>query len=258
MRKDRFQSSIDIIDPAHQPDTSWGGLPYSIVTELELSEPAHLQDDQRPLAKRLNEIIKRQGLSRLELAKSMKWTRLTKSLRLLDAATRGKSKDIAFIRRIYECLGVSEETFADIIGQEKEFGMMRVEAGMRRSAHGAFCKFGPHLSAMLVREFRGCLPEKEAPYRHLCARVAYETTDGGIEALSPSEVASAIQQDVTWLPRVAKPCVRAYIYHRMPDEAHVISPQGVILHSGDWRCRLSQEVECLLFNQHSHSASQAG
>ncbi|MFM2243781.1 MAG: hypothetical protein RLZ97_2637 [Verrucomicrobiota bacterium] len=258
MRKDRLQPSVDIIDPAHQPDTSRGGLPYPVVAGLELSEPAHLQDDQRPLAQRLNEIMKRQGVNRLELVRSMKWTRLNKSLRLLDDATRGKSRDLAFIRRIYECLGVSEETFADIIGEEKKFGMMRVQAGMRRSAHGTFCKFGPHLSAMLVREFRGCLPRKEAGYRHLCARVAYEITNGGIEPLSPSEVASAIQQDVTWLPRVAKPYVRAYIYHRMPDEAYVVSSQGVILHSGDWRCSLSSEVEFLLFNQHSHFASQSG
>ncbi len=247
----------DLIDPAHQPDTSWGGIPYSVVAGLLLDEPVNLRDGERPLAKSLREMMERKGMDRLELAGKIEGIRIVKSLRLLDAAIRGESEDMAFIRSIFRCLGVSPEAFGEIILEEKEFGRRRAEAGMRREAHNTFCKFGPYLRAMLVREFRGCLPRKEASYRHLFARVAHDTKYGDIEPLSPCEVASAIQQDATWLPRVAKHYVRAYIYHRMPDDAHVISPQGVILHSGDWRCSLSSEVECLLFNQHSHSASQA-
>lgn len=247
----------DLIDPAHQPDTSWGGIPYSVVAGLLLDEPVNLRDGQRPLAKSLREMMERKGMNRLELAGKIEGIRIVKSLRLLDAAIRGESEDMAFIRSIFQCLGVSEEAFGEIMREEKEFGRMRDEALRRSNAHRSFRIFGPHLTAMLLPDFMECIPNFGASYRHLCARVVYQTTDGCMNPPSPSEAASAIRQDATWLPEVAKRYVRAYIYHRMPDEAHVISSQGVVLFSGDWSCAIYSEVERLLHGQQSQSPSQS-
>ena len=244
---------LDLIDPAHQPKTSWGGIPYSVRAGLRLSEPVHLHDDQRPLAKRLREMMKRRGISRLELAESRKGARTVKSLRLLDAAIAGKSQDTSFYRSIFQSLDVSEEAFGEIMREEEGFCRLRDEDESHRSVHTGFWIFGPHLTAMVLPEFKEYLPKFGSPYLYLCARVAYQTHEGGIDPPGPGQVALAIEQDVHWLPGVAKRYVRAYIYHRLPDEVHLISSHGDILFSGDWRYALPSEAESLLDCQQSHS-----
>lgn len=235
MPRSPHKPSIDIIDSSHQPSLSLGDLPYSVIATLELDEPAHLQDDQRPLSKRLREIITRQGISHYDLVIRMKWTRINKSLRRLDAALRGKSKDVAMIRRAYECLGVSPEAFEEILKEEKAFVALRHREANRRSAHSAFRMLGPHLTAILTSEARANRPRITAPYRYRSARVPYEIVGETIVPFTDEQVAQAIMDDATWLPAVTKPYVEAYIYHRMPEEACVIDVHGKILAAGDWR-----------------------
>ena len=235
MHRPPQQPTIDIIDTAHQPGLSLGGLPQSVIATLELDEPAHLHDDQRPLLKRLRELIAQQGISHYDLVIRMKWTRINKSLRRLDAALRGKSKEDDMIRRAYECLGISAEAFEGIFKEEEAFSAFRHREANRRSAHNSFRMLGPHLTAILTSEARANRPRITAPYRYRSARVPYEIVGEAIIPFTDDQVAQAIMEDVTWLPAVAKPYVHAYIYHRMPEEACVIDIHGKILAAGDWR-----------------------
>lgn len=237
----------DLIDPAHEPDTSLGGIPYCIEETLEVDEPAYLYDDERPLAKRLREIIKHQGISCLDLARRMTGTRMIKALRMLDAVTHGKSNDDLLIGRIYGLLGVSAETLASIQREEEEFSALRSKEASRRKAHAYYRYFGPHLTALIDSEHEKILRKYVAPYRGLSAKVAYTIKGNRIIAPGPEKVAAAIRSDKPWLPRVAKRHVLAYIYQRMPEEAHVIDPGGSIIASGDWQYALPFRVQELFY-----------
>lgn len=247
---------IDLIDHAHQPDTSLGGLPYCMEETLELNEPAHLYDDERPMAKTLREIIRQQGVSRIDLAKRMTGTRMIKALRMLDAVTSGKSNDALLIRRIYGLLGVSAETLASIQREEHEFSVLRREEAARRKAHAYYHYLGPHLTALVDSEHEKTLRMFETPHRGLCARVAYTIKGDRIIPPGPDKVSAAIRSDKSWLPRIAKRYVLAYIYQRMPEEAHVIDPGGNIIASGDWRYALTSRVQELFFGKLQQSANR--
>jgi hypothetical protein len=244
-----------LIDPAHQPDSSWGGIPFSVSHSLQLSEPLHLSKAQRPLAKNLRKTMSRKGISRLALSEKMNGTRRVKALRLIDAATRGEVKNVDLIRFLFQCLEVSEDSFNSMLLEEKAFEQLHHDWQLLSSVHGSFHHFGPHLKALLLDDVEDCRPRFCTPYRYLCARVAFHTTDQEIDPPSASSVASGIEQDVTWLPRVAKQYVRAYIYYRMPNEVYVISPQGDILLSGDWHYYITPHVQLLLQSQKSASQS---
>jgi hypothetical protein len=113
-----FEYPTDFIDYSHQPNTSWGGVPYDVKKNLPLDEPLHLRKSQRPLAKNLRECMKRNGMSRLELAGMMKEMRLVKALRLIDAALQGNIKETALIRSLFHHLGESEEYFHALIERD--------------------------------------------------------------------------------------------------------------------------------------------
>lgn len=246
--------AIDIIDHTHEPQRSLGGLPYSVVASLTLDEPAHLQDDQRPLAKKLREMIRKQAISRLDLVEQMGRTRGSKSLRLLDSAVRGKSTDEPLFRHAFESMGVSKEAFAEILNEENRFSTLRHQEASRRSAHRSFKMLGPHLTAILLRGFENSRPRIWAPYRDFCAKVFYECDGDAIIPLTAQAVATAIHHDVKWLPAVSKRYVHAYIYQRMPEEAYVIDPCGNILAAGDWRYSLSDRVIEFLYPDKNETA----
>jgi hypothetical protein len=185
----------------------------------------------------------------------MKGIRRVKALRLIDAATRGEVENVDSIRSLLQCLEVSEDSLNSVMQEENAFEMLYEDWQLFRSAHSSFYHFGPHIKALLLDDVEDYRPSFCTPSRYLCARVAFQTTDQGIDPTSASAVASAIEQDVTWLPRVAKKYVRAYIYYRMPNEVYVISPHGVILLSGDWRYYITPQVKLLLKNQESDSQS---
>jgi len=234
-----FEYPTDFIDYSHQPNTSWGGVPYDVKKNLPLDEPLHLRKSQRPLAKNLRECMKRNGMSRLALAGMMKELRLVKALRLIDAASQGNIKDTALIRSLFHHLKESEEYFHALMQEEKMFQQLHDEWQHHRRICWAFKIFGPHLVSLLIEDVQDCKPRFGSAYLELCARVAYKVTEAATEKVidppSPAEVAEAIQKDSTWLPCVAKKYIRAYIYYRMPNEMYLISPNGVILLGGDWR-----------------------
>jgi hypothetical protein len=242
-----------LIDPAHEPDCSWGGVPHAVTHSLQLSEPLDLSKSQRPLAKHLRETMNRKGIKRLVLAEKMKWNRRVKALRLIDEAIRGEVENIDLMRSIFLCLDVSGDEFHSIMQEEESFQQLHKDWQLLRSVHQSFSHFGPHLKALLFDDAHDYKPSFCTPYRYLCARVAFQITDQGIDPPSASAVASAIEQDVTWLPRVAKEYVHAYLYYRMPNEVYVISPEGVILLSGDWRYYITPHVKLLLPSQKSAS-----
>ncbi len=247
-----FKYPPDFIDDAHQPDSSWGGVPYDVQKLLQLEEPLHLRKDQRPLAKNLRECMRRNRTNRLELAEKMKEMRPVKALRLIDAATQGDIKSTTLIRPLFHRLEESEEYFSALMQEEKMFQQLHDEWRLHRDIRWAYKVFGPHLVSLLIEDMNDYKPRFGSAYRELCARVAYkiteESTGKGIDPPSPAEVARAIQQDRTWLPRVAKKYVRAYMYYRMPNEVYLISPDGIVLLEGDWRLYLTAKVPISKFH----------
>lgn len=247
-----FKYPTDFIDDSHQPNTSWGGVPYDVEKHLPLDEPLHLRKSLRPLAKNLRECMKRNGMSRIALAGMMKEMRLVKALRLIDAASQGNIKDTALIRSLFHHLEESEEYFHALMQEEKMFQQLHDEWRLHRSICWSFKIFGPHLVSLLIEDVRDYKPTFGSAYRELCARVAYKiseaATEKEIDPPGPAEVAEAIQKDSTWLPRVAKKYVRAYMYYRMPNEVYLISPNGVILLDGDWRLYLTSKITISKFH----------
>lgn len=247
-----FKYPPDFIDDTHQPNTSWGGIPYDVEKQLQIEKPLHFRKDQRPLAKNLRECMRRNRTNRLALARKMKDTRPVKALRLIDAATQGDIKDTTLFRSLFHHLEESEEYFSTLMQEEKMFEQRHDDWRLHRDIRWSYKMLGPHLVSLLVEDMKDYKPRFGSAYRELCARVAYkiteEATGKGIDPPSPAEVAEAIKQDSTWLPRVAQKYVHAYLYHRMPNEIYLISPDGVILLEGDWRLYLTAKVPISKFH----------
>lgn len=231
-----------------------GDLPYEIIACLMLDEPVHFNNDQRPLAQRLRRLMKARGVSRLDLARMMQWSgNQTKTLRLIDSALMGEPSHAPLIRLAYKCLGVDDEDFAAILQEDQDFRKRRHENLLRRRAHQGFRMLGPHLRAVLwdAIDFE---PRWIAKYRYLCAKVAYQSEASTIIPLGVQDVSSAIVANAKWLPRIAKSCVKAYIYHRLPEEIHVIDSSGKVLLSGDTQACRSDLMDTFLSSLEPGSA----
>lgn len=217
-----------------EPDLSQPSLPNAILsTLLPNHESAELRNPNRPIAVHLRTAFESQGLSRRALLGKLQWSgNKNKNFRHIDAALNGEACHEPFLRRLFECLGIEESGYLDIVAEEHAFQELRRAEASRRLAHSSYRRFGPHLTA---------IPNHTHTYKpgfiggsyQFTARVPFATNGHGIMPLTLAAVSQAISADVRWLCRIDRKFVTAYQYHRLPEEMIIFGVDGRIITQGD-------------------------
>ncbi len=225
---------INTVQHIHEPDLSQPTLPDTILsTLLQDREPEEFRNSNRPIAVHLRAALKSQGFSRSALLGKLQWSgNQNKTFRYIDAALNGEPCHEPFLRRLFECLGITDRGYLNIVAEEGAFRELRCVDAKRRRAHSSYRRFGPHLFA---------ISNYNRPYKsgyiggfyQTAARVPFESADQNITPLAPEEVARAIAADVKWLCRIDRKFVGAYQYHRLPEEMILFGVDGRIITQGD-------------------------
>lgn len=225
---------INKVQPHHEPDLSQPTLPDAILsTLLPNREPEEFRNSNRPIAVHLRAALESQGLSRRALLQKLRWSgNENKTFRYIDAALNGEPCHKPFLRRLFECLGITDRGYLDIVAEESAFQESRRIDANRRRAHSNYRRLGPHLFA-ISNYNRAYKSGYIGGFYGNAARVPFESTGQTITPLALGEVARAIAADVKWLCRIDRKFVGAYQYHRLPEEMIIFAVDGRIITQGD-------------------------